>query len=313
MKLPLSLNSRPKPADVLCVGENSVDLIALTDHHPQANAKVAMIDYQELPGGEAASAAVGLARLGWRARYLGRFGDDRLGKFVRARLIEETVEVSDSIVTEDEKNRLAVILVDRRTGDRTVLWRRSPHLALRPGDITDRAIASARVLLVGSDDVDAMTLAARRARTAGVRVVGDLEHVHPDTAGLLQQLDVVVMATAFPTAFTGEANLGAALGEIAALSRAPLVCVTLGKEGSLALVNGTELRVPAFPIDVVDTTGAGDLFRAGLIARWLAMPIQPEAEDLLRYASAVAALNCRGLGAQTAAPSAAEVQALLAR
>jgi sulfofructose kinase len=313
VKLPLNLDARPKQSDVLCAGENSVDLIAVTDDHPQANAKVPMLDYQELPGGEAASAAVGLARLGWRARYVGRFGDDRLGTFVRTRLIAETVEISDSIVTEQEANRLAVILVNRRSGDRTVLWRRSPRLALRPDDITDHAIASARVLLVGSEDVEAMTDAARRARAEGLRVVGDLEHVHPETSRLLQQLDVVVMATEFPTAFTGHGDIGAALAEIAALSGAALVCVTLGEEGSLALVNGTELRVPAFAVDVVDTTGAGDLFRAGLIARWLAVPVEPDVEDLLRYASAVAALNCRGVGAQSAAPSATEVQALLAR
>lgn len=94
-------------------------------------------------------------------------------------------------------------------------------------------------------------------------------------------------------------------------SGAALTCVTLGEEGCLALVAGQEIRVPAFPIRPVDTTGAGDLFRAGVIARWLQEPVGPDIEDLLRYATAVAALNCRGRGAWAGAPRSSEVDELL--
>jgi sugar/nucleoside kinase (ribokinase family) len=300
-----------KPVDVVAFGENSVDLVGVVDDHPQANAKLPLRDYRELPGGEAASAAVGLARLGWRAKYVGRFGDDRLGVMCRTQLASEGVDVSDAIVVDNQTNRMAVILVNRRSGDRTVLWRRDSRLALRAEDIGDATLAATRALLVGSDDVEAMTSAARRARTLGAHTFGDLEHVRPNTTALLRELDVVVMAATFPCALTGERELGRALRQIAGLSDAWLVCVTLGADGCLALAGGREFRAPGFRVDVVDTTGAGDLFRAGLIARWLATSGPPNVPELLRYANAVAALNCREVGAQTAAPRAADVDALL--
>jgi sulfofructose kinase len=311
MKLRLSLSEALRPFDVLTVGENSVDLIAVVDGQPPANGKAPLLDYRELPGGEAATAAVGLARLGWRATYIGRLGDDRFGQFLRHHLTTEGVDVTHARIIASQPNRMALILVDSKTGDRTVLWRRGTPLAVQPEDVDDGVVASARVMLVGSDDVEAMSSAAARARGLGVRTVGDLEHVHSGTGALLRELDVVIMAESFPTALTGERSLGTAIREIAAASNASLVCVTLGQDGCLALVDGHEVRVPAYEVDVVDTTGAGDLFRAGFIARWLAEPETPDVTDLLRFANAVAALNCRAVGAQTAAPRLEEVETLL--
>ena len=313
MKLQLGLPHASRPFDVLAIGENSMDLVAVVDGHPQANAKVPLLDFRELPGGEAASAAVGVARLGWRVKYIGRFGDDRLGELARRQLKAEGVDTSACVIVEDQTSRMALIMVDASTGDRTVLWRRGERLGLQPSDIGDDVLASTRILLVGSDDVETMTSAARRARELGVKTVGDLEHVHPHTWALLKELDVIAMAASFPTALTGRADLRAALHEVQGETGAPLVCVTLGADGCLALVAGTEIAVPGYRVEVVDTTGAGDLFRAGLIASWLAQPRGPDVAQMLRYANAVAALNCRAVGAQTAAPRAAEVDALLAR
>jgi sugar/nucleoside kinase (ribokinase family) len=310
VKLALKL-AEGRGTDVLAIGENSMDLVALVGGHPQANAKMPLLDYLELPGGEAASAAVGLVRLGWRAAYVGRFGDDRLGHQCRTAIAREGVDLTHAITMPDTPNRMAVIVVDRTTGDRTVLWRRADNLALQPEDVSDRTLRDCRVVLLGSDDVATMTTVARRARQFGVRTIADLEHVHRGTPDLLRQLDVAIMAASFPEKVTGAGSLGAALREVAALARAPLVCVTLGSDGCLALAGSQEIRVPAFRVDVVDTTGAGDLFRAGFIARWLAEPVAPDITELLRYANAAAALNCRAIGAFTAAPSRSAVEALV--
>ena len=83
---------------------------------------------------------------------------------------------------------------------------------------------------------------------------------------------------------------------------APLVCVTLGAEGSLAWCDGREIRTPAFQVDCVDSTGAGDVFRGAFAAGCLAMP-DGDIEDVLRYANAAAALNCRALGARGGLPT----------
>jgi sulfofructose kinase len=86
--------------------------------------------------------------------------------------------------------------------------------------------------------------------------------------------------------------------------------VTLGEGGSLALCDGREIRTPAFAVDCVDSTGAGDAFRGGFAAGCLLMP-DADVEDILNYANAVAALNCRALGARGGLPTSAEVEQLL--
>lgn len=311
MKLPLSLAPVSRATDVITIGENSIDFVAELDRYPAVDSKQQLRGFRQLPGGEAASAAVGLARLGWRVAYLGRFGDDDFGKAGMQRLSDEGVDTQHTVVVPQVASRLAVILADRKSAHRTVLWQRDPQLSLDPRDLGDDVLAQTRMVLVGSDDVPAMTDFARRARAAGVRTVGDLERIHDGTQHLLTHLDMIVMASSFPKALTGHTNLGKALKEIADASRATLVCVTLGEDGCLALVGGDEIHMPAFAIDAVDTTGAGDLFRAGLMARWLMEPEGPMVADLLRYANAVAALNCRAVGAWTAAPGRTDVEALL--
>jgi sulfofructose kinase len=93
-------------------------------------------------------------------------------------------------------------------------------------------------------------------------------------------------------------------------SGASVVCVTLGARGSLTWCNGREFRTPPFQIDCVDSTGAGDVFRGAFAAGCLAMP-DGDIEDVLRYANAAAALNCRALGSRGALPTADEVEQVL--
>ena len=97
---------------------------------PTGNSKQRIERFARFPGGQVASAMVCCARLGWRARYLGRFGSDELGEIGRNSLTAEGVDVSAAEVMAGAHTRFAMILVDGRTGDRTVLWDRDARLAL---------------------------------------------------------------------------------------------------------------------------------------------------------------------------------------
>lgn len=314
MKLPLSLATDLRPVDALTVGENSVDLVAALAVHPEPDSKQAIRSFAEFAGGEAATAAVGLARLGWRVRYIGRFGDDHYGDRGCASLRAEGVDIDEVVRVPAVTSRLAIVIVDSSTGQRSVLWQRAPELHLRAADVSDTAVADSRVLLVGGDDLEATVSVTSRARTLGTRTVGDLDQLHAGTDALLPHLDVPIVSANFLARFAGVPEPGLGLRRLAdAAAGAAMVCVTLGAEGCLALVDGQEFHMPAFAIGAVDTTGAGDLFRAGFIARWLLEPTTPDVEALLRYGCATGALNCRALGAQTAAPTRAEVDALLQR
>ncbi len=300
-----------RPFDVVGFGENSIDLVAVVDAYPEQNSKQAIRRFARLPGGQVATAMAACARLGWRARYVGRVGDDELGALTLASLNADGVDTTAVGVIPGATSRFAIILIDERTTARTVLWDRDPRLSLSAADVPLTAVASGRVLHVDAVDVEASAAAARAARAAGARTTIDIDHVAPGVDGLLAEIDVIIAAEGVPAALTGERSLGRALEVMAAAYPNAVVGVTLGEQGSLARAAGHEIRTPAFRVAAVDTTGAGDVFRAGFIAGWLAGGADAQVEDALRYANAAAALACRALGAREAAPRAAEVEALL--
>jgi sugar/nucleoside kinase (ribokinase family) len=203
-----------------------------------------------------------------------------------------------------------VILVDHHSGSRTVLWDRDARMAVRAEDVPADTVRTSRVLLVDCDDVDASIEAARVARAAGVVTVIDVEAVVPGLEHLLRLIDVVIASEGFPETLTGLARPEAALEAMSASLGAAMVCVTLGPGGSLALCDGELLRTAAFPVTCVDSTGAGDAFRAGFISALLRWG-PADAALLLRHANAVAALSCGATGARRGLPRRAEVDALL--
>jgi sugar/nucleoside kinase (ribokinase family) len=297
--------------DVAGFGLNSVDLVAVVGEYPARNTKQRLRRFARLPGGQTATAMAICARLGWRATYVGAFGEDDLGLLGRESLTREGVDISAARVVPGATNQFAVVIVDARSGERTVLWDRHPLLATSPDLVPAEAVTSGRLLLVDCHETAAASEAARLARAAGIPTVVDVEHVRPGIHDLLRHIDAIIAAEEFPSAFTGCAEPGRALEALEREFHAPLVCVTLGASGSLARCGGRELRTAALPVASVDTTGAGDAFRGGFAAGCLRAPDGP-LEDVLAYANAVAGLNCRALGARGGMPTAAEVEKALA-
>ncbi len=313
MRIPFRLPAAGSRAfDVVGVGENSVDLVAVVAEYPARGSKQRLQRFARHPGGQTATALVACRRLGLRARYVGTFGSDDLGRVSRESLAAESIDLAYARDVPGATNRFALIIVDAQSGQRTVLWDRDPALATAAADVPREAVASGRVLLVDATETAVSTEAARLAREAGVVTVIDVEKVAPRVHELLPHIDAIITAEPFPTALTGQDDLGRALRTIARDFHAPLVCVTLGEGGSLALCGGLELRTPAFRVDCVDTTGAGDVFRAGFIAACIQSP-ESSVEDVLAFANAAAALNCRALGARGALPTVAEIEQLLGR
>jgi sugar/nucleoside kinase (ribokinase family) len=311
VRIPFSIPARNShPFDVVGFGLNSIDLLAVVAEYPVCNTKQRLQRLARLPGGQMATAMATCARLGWRARYVGRFGSDDLGAVSRGSLTADGVDIAASQTMPGATNQFAIILVDARTGERTVLWDRHPSLNMEPADVQRDVITSGRLLIVDCHQTAAAAQAARYARAARIPTIIDVEKVRPGIADLLQNIDAIIAAEEFPGALTGDEDLGRSLGIIGRDCGASLVCVTLGAKGSLAWCNGREIRTPAFQVDCVDSTGAGDCFRGAFAAACLAMP-DGDIEDVLSFANAVAALNCRALGSRGALPTRAEVDQLM--
>lgn len=313
MQLPFVVRRATEPIDVVALGENSLDFVGTVGATVGDHAGKRTLDQFHLqPGGQMATAAVACARLGVRTRYIGAFGGDEWGRRARAPLVEAGVEVV-SIARGGVPGRIAVILVDA-SGGRRIYEHRDPALVIEPGDIAVDAIAPARVLLVDATCPAAARHAVRLARRSGAITIVDADRPSPDVDRLLREIDVVVLPESFVMAATGAPDLDRGLTAMSArCPNASVVIATRGESGSVALCRGTLIATPAFDVDVRDTTGAGDAFRAGLAAALVSSDNRTTVEDVLRFASAVAALNCRALGAQTGLPSLAEVHALLAR
>ncbi len=300
----------PGPIDVVGFGENSVDVLATVPHWPAPDDKLELLDLSTLPGGQVASAMVACARLGCVTHYLGVFGDDEYGQRIERALRHEGIDTG-GCVRAAAPNRSALIMVDRATGTRTVLWNRHPALRWPAAQAPPVAIAHARALMVDGTDLEAAVRMAGHALAAGVPVLADVDSATPGIDRLLSLVDVLVIPAGFALSYTGESGVPAAMQSIQERFRTTTVVVTLGANGAVARAGGEVVESPGFVVPVADSTGAGDAFRGGFIAGWIAAPAGATLGDILTFANATAALNCRAVGAQAGLPTRAEVMALV--
>jgi sugar/nucleoside kinase (ribokinase family) len=302
--------SAAHPFDVAGLGESSLDFVAVVSDAIAPDAKLPLDRFEALPGGQTATALVACARLGHRAIYIGAVGCDDAGKAIERALSKESVDFA-AVRREAVPSRVAVVLVDRATGARTILERRDARLTLRHEELDPSIVTSGRILMVDAVDVQASVFAARAARAAGVPTIVDVDLTGPRIDELLHHIDVIVVPGSLLEANGSGSSPGAALLEIENEFFPAITIATLGPEGSLARFEGREIYTPALPVDVVDTTGAGDAFRGGFVAAWLSAGLVPDIELVLRQANAVAGLNCRAIGAQTALPTPTELAGVL--
>jgi sugar/nucleoside kinase (ribokinase family) len=299
--------SDPKRWDVLGVGCNSVDYVYRVPALPQRDsptAKVRVTSHTMSFGGQAATTMAACAALGLRAAYLGAAGNDAAGAGIRGELARRGVDVS-LLLTRDCANRFAVIPVDEHTGDRLVLWGRDTRLGLHDNEIRAETIAAARLVHVDDEDDAAAIRAARLAREAGIPATSDIDHITPRTRELVAAVSIPIFnAHALPQ-LTGESDPERGLHALARSHPDGMLCVTLGERGAMLLYGNELVHEPAFGVDAVDTTGAGDVFRAGFI--YALLQGKPPRE-ILRFANAAAAVSCTRAGAMASVPQMHEIE-----
>ena len=298
-----------KAFDAVALGLNAVDHLIVVPNFPEFNTKIPFISHTRAPGGQCATAMVTLARLGMRARYIGKVGSDDAGRLQIASIESEGVECSGVAVVEGAETQTAFIIIDQISGERTILWDRDERLTITADEVDRDAVTSGRVLHLDGHDVAASIAAAGYAREAGVPTVLDIDNAYPGYENLLPLIDFIICSSTFTERVTGERKLRTGLRKLAEVSRSPFVAATTGRDGALAYFREQYIHSPAFEIECRDTTGAGDAFHGGFIYGLLA---GFGVEETLRFSNAVAALNCRSVGARTALPTLDEVHALLA-
>jgi sulfofructose kinase len=296
--------------DVVGLGLNATDTVMVVREFPALGGKERVVSVSEQAGGQVATALVACQRLGLRTRYLGKVGDDAGGRFQLASLRHEGVDVRWTSSRRGTPTQFGFIIVDQKTGERTVFWDRDSRLAMTPAEISLRAIAGAQVLHLDGCDVDACVKAATLAHRAGIQVAADLDTVYKKVERLFPHLDYLIASANFLPAVTGQDDPFRVLEYMAREYHIRAAGMTLGRDGALVLSEGHYLYSPGFVVETVDTTGAGDIFHGafiyGLVAGW-------EMERILDFSNAMAGLNCTRLGARGGIATRAEAERLMRR
>jgi len=287
--------------DCIGFGVNAVDHLVVVPEYPAFDTKTRLREHMRSAGGQNASAMVGLQRLGLRTAYAGRFGSDAEGRYGLESLASEGVDVRFAEVIEGARTQIAYILIDARTGERTVIWDRDERVAYRADEAPTEFGALGSVLHLDAHDPPACARVAQTASATGTIISADIDNIYDGLEELLPLVDVLISSKEFPRRLTGINDERAALVEVKSRYGCGIVGMTIGGRGSLVYHRGVFIESPALPVPggCRDTTGAGDAFHAGFL---YGMIQGEEIEGCMTLGSAVAALKCRRLGARTALP-----------
>lgn len=249
--------------------------------------------------------------MGARTRYAGRFGDDKEGDFGLQSLRDAAVNIDFCEQIGGVDSQTAFILIDEKTGERTVMWNQDRRLAFAAAEAPVRALENVKIFHTDAHDLSACVELAKTARAKDVIVSVDVDTAVDGLDELLAHVDILISSDDFPHKFTGIRDERDALQTLQNRFGCKIVGKTKGKAGALILSENRFLTADGYavPGGCKDTTGAGDAFHAGFLWGLL----QDETiEDALKIANAVAALKCRALGARTALPTRKELQDFLA-
>jgi sulfofructose kinase len=297
---------RNRHAAVIGVGINATDTIIRLPRFPTVDSKVEVLSAAMKPGGQVASAMVACRRWGLDARYVGKVGDDPSGKFQIAEMKRNDVKCHWTIA-KGCSSQFAYILVDELSGERTVLWKRDPAIALLPADLKRSWLAGACVLLVDGHDTGAATKAARWAHEKGIPVVADLDNNYSGVEVLLEYVNFPITSKDFPERFTGEKDLLKSLPQVFSEFKPRMMIATLGRSGALAWDGERFSLCPGYRVNVVDTTGAGDVFHGAFV---YALAGEWQLKQTLEFSCAAAAINCTAAGARGRIGTLAEIEKL---
>lgn len=285
--------TKDSQVDLVGVGLNATDTMIFLPHHPVSGSKVEFHSSQVLPGGQVATAVVACQRWGLRTRYVGKLGDDPAAD-LHSRIFREAGVDARILTAANQPSQQAFILLDEK-GERTVLWKRTASLALLPDELKKEWITNARALLIDGYDTAASIAASEWARAAGIPVIADIDEAYPAIEDLLSKVDYLIVSRDFPEKIVAQRELKKSLPELHARFGCRLTAATSGTGGVLAWDGSRFRHACAYRVNVVDTTGAGDIFHAGFIYALLQGWPLPKQLD---FACAAAALNCTAIGAR---------------
>lgn len=284
---------------IVGIGACVMDTLYNIPSFPKEDTKLRATGSKIAGGGPTATGLVAARKLGVSAAYLGVLSEDSSGVFLRQDFEKYGVDTGLIETRAGFRSFSSVIWLSADSASRTCVFDRGNLPALVLTEAQKQAIADAEILMVDGNELDAAVEAAQLARACGTRVLYDCGGLYPGVERLLRFTDIMIPSEEFALAHTGCANAEDAAEHLYRLYSPEVVVITQGKAGGLIYDGGELRRYPAFPVQAVDTNGSGDVFHgafaAGLVKGF-------DIDRCCRFASAVSALKCTGIGARESVP-----------
>ena len=295
-----------KPSTVVGIGMSTVDYLFIVPDLPAFGKSVRATEYLRQPGGPVSTALVTLARLGISTSFVGKVGDDLDGQFIKEEFDTEGVDTSQLEVELGKLSRTTLVLIDQETGERCFTTRLPTCSSMNLHDSNREKIALAKILHL--DDADPVSIqAAKWAKAADVCVVFDGTWYKESLPDLLEFVDVAIVSDVLVQKWMPDMSPEIVVQRLYDFG-VKIAVVTLGNQGCIAKCDQETLVFSAFPVDVIDTTGAGDAFHGGFIYGMLQ---DWNLKRTIQFASAVAAINCCSLGGRSGLPTLETVERFL--
>jgi sugar/nucleoside kinase (ribokinase family) len=294
--------------DVLGLGCVAVDLVGTVSQWPQEGTKQSLESLSMHDGGLVGTAITAAARLGGTCGFIGKLGTSDFATRAVASLEKEGVDVSLVQRVEGAEPLVSFVVSNSKTGERTICWSQQNVSYPLPDEFSDSTwFERTKVLLIDSEAGDAGVQTARIARDHDIPVVVDVEQDYPHTASMLEAASHIVVSEDFARQYSGKENLPDLLKHLRT-SEDQTVIITRGECGCTGLTTEGIFKLPAFKVEVVDTTGCGDVFHG---AYAVAIARGRSGVDAATFASAAAALCATQLGGRDGIPTENELDDFL--
>jgi len=288
--------------EIVGLGFGAIDYLCIVPHIP-IDEKVGAVRRMVQGGGAAATAIVAASRLGAETSFIGTVGDDPEGNEIIRGLNREKVDTSYVRVKAGKESPVTYCWVEQESGKRSIVWSKGTAIPLHPEAVDSDFIASAKLLHLDGHNTEAAIRAAEIAKASGVTISLDAGSLLPGIGKLVELSDICIASEFFACKYTGEKDVDKAVEKLF-MMRKQVAAVTRGNKGVVAFTPDGIIKKKAFKVQVVDTTGAGDVFHGAFVYAYIQ---DWNTDKCLDFASATAAIKCTGFGGRTNIPGKSNV------
>lgn len=302
-----SVQGSAHAVDVFGMGHCCLDYLYELDPYPEKGKKGEVVNSKTVGGGPVPTALLTLQKFGCSTRFFGRVGDDADGKLVLSNLVNGGVDITPTIVDPNSKTPRAIIWIDTRNGDRTVALDKTGHKWVDASDFTSEWLENCSVFLSDGRATEANIEALRIAKEKDIPTVLDIGNMRKRLDEMLFLTDYAIVSSDLSSSFSGVSSPHD-LAKTLLSKGVKTAIVTVGAEGAVITTGEKNFQVPGYPVDVVDTTGAGDVFHGAFIYGILN---NFDLINSVRFANVSAALSCRHLSGMGGIPTLKQVKNIL--